>query len=430
MDKTLELLLRKGQDIHGYAGKANHPEYLYWDKVRYIHPPNLKAEEFWAVLKFLRRFSPSRTITPVKDEEGNTFTWQPLPGMDHFLHQVDMNLGGVLESTIVDDVIARRRFITRGLMEEAIASSQLEGAHTTRKVAKRMLVEKRKARNESEQMILNNYQAMLLIEESLKLRELSMHSLLDLHAVLTKDTIASQDVGRLRTDADEVVVSDPVLNVTYHIPPSEKFLKKEIGRLIRYANDSLQKEQFVHPVIKAIILHFWIGYLHPFTDGNGRLARSVFYWYLLHKQYWAFSYLPLSRVIKNSPAQYGYAYIYSEQDDNDLTYFIDYNVRKISQAKREFEAYLMKKQTESRRMAELSRGKYDLNDRQIQLLRYLHKTPDATTTVRTHAKVNDISRPTALKDLERLERDGFLTSGRQGRERPFRATEKIVELFG
>jgi len=291
-------------------------------------------------------------------------------------------------------------------------------------------MEKRKARNESEHMILNNYQAMLLIEERLKHQDLSMDMLLDLHAALTRDTIDVKDVGRLRSDADNIVVTDPALNITYHVPPPVKFLKREINRLIAYANDTLEKEQFVHPVIKAIILHFWVGYLHPFTDGNGRLARSVFYWYLLRKQYWAFSYLPLSRVIKNSPAQYGYAYIYSEQDDNDLTYFIDYNVRKISQARREFEAYIIKKQVESRKMAKLARGGYDLNDRQIQLLRYLHKTPDATTTVRTHSEVNSVSRPTASNDLERLESFGFIVSQKQGRERPFRATEKLLELFG
>jgi Fic family protein len=428
--KALDLLSKKWQEIHVHVAKANHPEYLFWDKARYKHPPDVTPEEFWTILKLLRQVSPGRARTPVIDVHGNAFTWQPLPGLDHFFHEVDMNLGGLLESTIVDDRAVRQRFITRGLMEEAIASSQLEGAHVTRKVAKRMLIERRKPRDQSEQMILNNYEAMLLIEERLKFQDLTLDTLLDLHTTLTRNTIDHKDVGRLRSDADRVVVTDPALNVTYHIPPPEKFLKRELNRLIRYANDSLEKEQFLHPVIKAIVLHFWIGYLHPFIDGNGRVARAVFYWYLLRKHYWAFAYLPLSIAIKNSPAQYGYAYIYSEQDDNDLNYFIDYNVRKISQAKREFEVYLTRKQVDNRIMAGLARGKYGLNDRQVQLLSFLHKDPDATSTIRTHAQVNEVSRITARKDLEQLEKLGLVRSEKIGRERPFRATEKLLELFG
>lgn len=428
LDKVLDLL-NSETEIYEYVAKTNHPEYLFWDKVRFKHPPNMTAEEFWALVKALRKYSASRTRTVIRDEKGNHFTWQPLPGFDHFLHEVDMNLGGTLESIVVEDPSVRQRYISRGIMEEAIASSQLEGAHTTRKVAKRMLVEKRKARNESEQMILNNYHAMLLIEDRLKQQELTTDVLLDLHATLTLDTVDDKDVGRFRRDADPIVVNDPLTGVIYHIPPPEKFLKQEIDRFIRYANDSSEKKPFVHPVIKAIILHFWIGYLHPFTDGNGRLARAVFYWYLLRKGYWAFTYLPLSRIIKKSPVQYGFAYVYSEQDDNDLTYFIDYNVRKIGQARHEFEAYVIKKQSENRKMAQLARARYNLNNRQIQLLRYLHKNPDATSTIRTHAQINDISRVTARKDLEGLETIGFLISEKQGRERPFRATPKTTELL-
>jgi len=207
-------------------------------------------------------------------------------------------------------------------------------------------------------------------------------------------------------------------------------LKKEIKRFIQYANDTSAKHQFVHPLVKAILLHFWIGYLHPFADGNGRMARTLFYWYLLKNNYWAFSYLPVSKVIKNSPAQYRDAYIFSEQDDNDLTYFIDYNFRKIAQAKRDFEAYVKRKEIQNRKMAGIARAKYNLNDRQIQLLRYLHKNSNASTTIKTHAQIYGLSRPTSRRDLEQLEQIGLLLSTKIGRERPFRGTKAISKLFG
>ncbi len=427
---TLFEKLKPGTDLSSFMEKTNRPEYLFWNKVRYLpRPKGLTAEEFWALVKFFRKFSHGRVKTPIRDEQGIPFSWQSIPGLEYLLHEVDMGLGGLIESDVVDNQLERRKFIARGILEEAIASSQLEGANTTRKAAKHMIREKRKPVNKSEHMIINNYEAMVQIEDQLKSENLSLATLLDMHRTLTKNTIDSNDIGRLRRDSDEVVVWDSARSVIYHIPPSESFLKKEIIRFLDYSNDVSKTSQFTHPLIKAILLHFWIGYLHPFTDGNGRLARAIFYWYLLRKQYWGFSYLPLSRIIKRSPAQYRDAYVFSEQDDNDLTYFIDYNIRKIDQAKREFESYVKKKQSESRKMAIPARSRYKLNDRQIQLLRYLHNNPEATTTIHTHSNINAISRVTARKDLEDLEQEGFLTSQKVGKERPFGATEKIHELF-
>ena len=159
------------------------------------------------------------------------------------------------------------------------------------------------------------------------------------------------------------------------------------------------------------------------------MARALFYWYLLREKYWAFGYLPLSKIIKNSPAQYRDAYIYTEQDDNDLTYFIDYNIRKIIQAMREFEVYAERKWKENTKMTKLARGKYRLNDRQIQLLRYFYKNKDMTTSVISHMKVNEISRLTAMKDLKDLQDHGFVTSKKSGRTVYYYASDKVALLF-
>lgn len=429
IERVLGSVLRV-QDFPSTISNTEQPEYSYWDKVKYKpRPKGLTPEEYWGLVKFFRQHSPHRVQSAVKGESGENFTWQQLPGLQQFLHHVDMHLGGSLVSDQMCDSKEKYRFISRGIMEEAIASSQLEGANTTRKVAKRMLLERRRPKNRSEQMILNSYQTMVAIETNLRSSRMDMDFLLDLHVRLTRDTLSPGDVGRLRTKSDQVLVMDPSDSTIYHIPPEERFLRKEVTRLIDYANDDLQDKAFVHPVVKAIILHFWVGYLHPFVDGNGRMARSLFYWYLLRNDYWAFSYLPLSRVIKNSPAQYRDAYVYSEQDDHDLTYFVDYNMRKISQAQREFEAYVRRKQLESQRMFAVAKSKYHLNERQIQLLRYLYKNASASTTLKTHSQIYDISRVTAARDLRNLEGLGFLVSRKVGREVPFYGSPKLSVLF-
>jgi Fic family protein len=418
------------ENIHEYTVSTIYPKYLHWDKIKHKPmPEGLTPKEFWAVVKLLRRHAIGRAKTVVRDESGKHFTWQPLPKLDYFLHKVDLELGGNLRSTSADDTRDREWYMARGVIEEAISSSQLEGAVTTRRVAKRMLQEKRKPVSVDERMILNNYIAMQAVEKSLRKEKLTRQKILDLHRTITEGTKKdSKQVGRFRTDADEIVVVDPKTGDILHIPPSEKFMKAEMKRFLDYANEEPSPGSFVHPVIKAIILHFWIGYLHPFTDGNGRFARLMFYWYLQKKKYWGISYLPISRVIKSAPSQYRMAYVYSEQDDNDLTYFIDYNIRKLAQAKDEFDEYVKRKAAERRTLWDLVSSRYRLNERQIRLLRFFHKNPTETTSIETHSNVYGVSRPTAKKDLVKLEELGFLRSEKVGRERLFTATKKVAKL--
>ena len=344
-------------------------------------------------------------------------------------HNIDMNTGGKLFSSKKDiDKNNKQKLISNGIMEEAIASSQLEGAATTRKVAKKFLRENRKPKNESEQMILNNYLTMQSIENEYKNRSMNMDLLLELHKMITKDTLT--DEGKIPClRAGGISVIDPINGKIYHEAPNISFVKKELKRLVLFANDELESDNFIHPVVKAIMLHFWIGYLHPFTDGNGRLARLFFYWYLLKNNYWAFAYLPISKIIKKSPKQYTMSYVYSEQDDNDLTYFIDYNIRKIRLAVKEFEEYLEKEQKSNLQMNKKARLKYNFNERQIQLLQYLYRAPEERTSLRMHMNIYQVSAKSAIKDLKGLEKQKFLISKKQGRNIYYYPDDKINKLF-
>ena len=414
-------------------GKSFYPEYLYWDKIKYKElPKQYKPEIAWAAIKFARNQILDRRESVMTDENGKIFFWiSALPWFDEFLHEVDMNLGGALLGLARDlDEKEKRRFITRGVMEEAIASSQLEGAHSTRKIAKQMLREGRKPKNKSEQMIVNNYQTMLYIERELKSSTLSLDMIKDLHVMLTRNTLnTTEDEGRFRTDADEIIVSNEVEGVIYHVAPNERFMRRELERFIAYANDDLKDATFVHPVIKATFLHFWMGYLHPFVDGNGRLARALFYWYLLKHNYWGFAYLPLSRVIKDSPVQYGKAFVYAEQDDNDLTYFLDYHSRKIQRSIKEFRDYEKRMLRGNATMIKEARMKYHLNDRQILLMQSYYKNKDEGVSVAAHMNVNEISRATAISDLKTLERLDFILKKKTGKRVYYYATDKIETLF-
>lgn len=412
-----------------FIEKTYNPSYLFWNKIKYIpRPSELSDVEFWKAVKILRNNSFSKNETPIQIENGNKFHWLNLERYSEFLNEIDSKLN---EYNIKFDhnKTEANRFIKSGIIEEAIASSQIEGANTTRKIAKELILKRGFAHNTSEQMILNNYNTISLIEQNYKNEKLDIDLLLSLHVMLLKRTIDERDIGRFRTDGDNIVVSDAIENITYHVPPKESFLNKDIINFIKYSNDELVAGEKTHPVIKAIIIHFWIGYLHPFVDGNGRMARAMFYWYLLRKGYWFFSYFPLSTLIKKSKTQYRDAYIFSEQDDNDLTYFIDYNLKMIKQSIEKFEKYLEKKQKEKQLINKSALRGYTLNKRQLELLQHISKRKYESTTISEHVNIYQVSLVTARKDLYTLKEQGFLTNKKIGKYVHYYATEKVNELF-
>lgn len=419
------------EEIFDFIKKFLNSEYIYWDDFRFKEPlpEGISREELWFAIKLFRESQGLKSV--IIDTKGKNFTWTKLDYFEEFFHELDMSTGGELfvEKVGVDKA-NKQKLITRGIMEEAIASSQLEGAATSRQAAKKMLREGRKPKNESEQMIVNSYIAMKAIEEKYKNVGMSMNLILELHGLITKDTFDSTgSKPRLRQNGEPIYVSDKITGDIYHEGPDMDFVKKELPKLIKFANDELEKSTFIHPIIKAIMLHFWIGYLHPFTDGNGRMARQLFYWYLTKQGYWAFVYLPISKIIKLSPKQYIMAYVYSEQDDNDMTYFVDYNVKKIKLALKDFKNYITKQSTGNIKMKKMGEIKYNLNTRQVQLLQYLHGDPDERTTLTIHMNINQIAKMTASKDLKDLVKKDFLISKKQGRNVYYYGTEKIKNLF-
>ncbi|HEX8947131.1 MAG TPA: Fic family protein [Candidatus Paceibacterota bacterium] len=393
-------------------------EYVYWDKFKYYpFPKGFSATEAWAYLKFSKRMS-AREDTPVRSVQGETFTYSLTKTLYQRLNYIDTHGAGLMRSFSENPSDAQAsKFIVSSLTEEAIASSQIEGANTTHKVAKEMILSARKPRTKDEQMIVNNYRAMQEIEEWKDL-QLTERMLLDLQKILVDKTLDDAGgAGRFRTDDDEIVVSDPLTGDVVHYPPAEKVMRAELKRLIAYANKDETDDEFIHPVIKATILHFWLAYLHPYVDGNGRSARALFHWYLLKRDYWLVRYISVSKSIKVRRHAYDNAYRYSENDDADLTYFLVFIADAFRNAIDTFLIYFEKKQDEFARLKQTALRIGHYNERQISLLTYfLRHGAGVSTDVATHQNKHGVSRATANNDLRALAEAGLLTEIRQGKK--------------
>ena len=260
--------------------------YLHWDELRHREPPEgLDHEAWWFSLK-RGRMRGARPL-PLRDGGGRPFLYT-LPNQALAqLHLIDSQARGRIR---LDEQITgpetRDRYIVSSLMEEAITSSQLEGASTTRKVAVEMLRTGRKPRDQSERMIANNYAAMQFIH-TLKGIDLTPETVLELHRIVTLDTLEDPSAaGRLQRPGEKRVrISDDRDGTLLHTPPPAEQLPERLEALCEFANRHFDEEDFIPPVIHAIVLHFWLAYDHPFEDGNGRTGRALFYWSMLRHGY-------------------------------------------------------------------------------------------------------------------------------------------------
>ena len=372
-------------------------DYLYWDKIKYI-TNNSEPTQLWGAVKFYRNLYSSK----VKFGKYN-FQFTITDYIQRALHHFDMHIGGTLGSNIEADT-DKTKYIISSIMEEAISSSQMEGANTTRKKAKEMIQQDKKPKSKSEQMIMNNFITMKHIVQH-KNEEITTEKILQIHKIITNKTLNNiEDEGNFRNNDDIHVVNYSNGEIV-HTPPSKEELVKLMKELCSFFNED--GENFIHPIIKGCIIHFMFAWIHPFCDGNGRTARAIFYWYMLKKGYWLTEYLSISRIIKDTKSQYEKAFLYSESDENDLSYFITYHVKTMEKAFDALKKYINRKQKEVFQAAKFMKIP-GINDRMAQILKLIYEDADRILKIKEVESRFNISNYTARMDLKNLVDLGFL----------------------
>lgn len=375
-------------------------DYLYWDKAKYHCPKDIDPKVFLMSIKYLRLANIKTLLFG-----GYSFSYTITDRMLSLLSQFDMNFGGMLSSSSIIPEQDKQMFLVSSIMEEAIASSQMEGANTTRRVAKEMLRKQQQPQNKGQQMILNNYETIRYISEH-RNDEFNIANIKIIHASIAKNTLDDSLLEGVFRDNDDVVVQNSVTGTIVHTPPTHTQIEQMIEELCAFANDE-STENFIHPIIKATIIHFMLAYIHPFVDGNGRTARSLFYWYLLKKGYWLTEYLSISRIIYKSKTSYEKAFIYAESDMNDISYFIHYNLNAMQKSYDQLKQWLQR-QAQKRQAAQTYTAIDGVNDRQGHILRLFADQPTIDIRVKEAATRFGVTPHTARADLQNLVELGLL----------------------
>lgn len=400
--KTLVNALLKGIDpnIMPVVDKVN-ADYEYWDKAKYKKlPEGFTPQMLWTNVKASRL----RSTIPVWNKYGINLC--VTSQMQRLCHEFDMKFGSFWEVEGDSQSAEKKYYLSSSLMEEAIYSSKMEGASTTRIVAKDMLRKKKSPQNKSQQMIVNNYNTIQYIVEH-KEQPLTEELLLTIHRLMTEKTLDNpEDAGRFRTN-DKVVVTDMVEGDIIYTPPSFQEIPEFVESLCNFFNND-NPRTFIHPIIRGIIVHFMLAFMHPFVDGNGRTARALFYWYMLKEGYKLTEYMSISRVIAKSKANYEKAFRYVENDGNDVGYFVAYNLGALEKSFQQLRDYIQRKQREKRAASSFMMAG-NINQRQALILQQLKEEPDTIFTVKDVQEQFSVSSMTARKDLADLVRQNYMT---------------------
>ena len=398
-----------------FGGRSDPDGYPHWDKLRHLTPPDsLTSEDWWAAVKLQRRQS-ARTL-PLLQISGEPFTYNLTDEMLRLTDEITrLASGQVLIDEQVTSPSSRDRYIVSSLIEEAITSSQLEGAVTTRRVAKEMLRQGRPPRDPSELMIVNNFAAMNRVTEIAK-EPLTADRVLEIHRIVVADALDDPSgAGQLqKADQQRVSVWSVADNQVVHQPPPADELPERLAALCRFAN-SKADGKYLPPLLRAIAIHFMCGYDHYFVDGNGRTARALFYWSMLHEGFWLAEFLTISRILRQAPAQYGRAFLLTETDGGDLTYFFLYHLQVIKRAINDLRTHLTASIGELRKTQGVLQALPDeFNHRQLALLSHALGHSGFSYTAESHASSHRVTTQTARTDLAGLAAAGLLHQQRSG----------------
>lgn len=401
--------------------------YLHWDDFRHrmSQSGGLSVAEQWAAVRMGRAL---RALPiPLNDTQGRPFVFSITERAFSLLHEIEVQSGSGPTGSIVREEAERHHFDS--LMEEALTSSQLEGAVVTRSEAREMIRHQRPPASEHERMVMNNFRTMRLLTR-LKDEPLTPELVLRIHREVTAGTLGSpSQEGKFRSAADDVRVEDDESGEVFHRPPPADALEGRMAMLCKFAND-VEVKGFLHPVVRAVLLHFWIAYDHPFVDGNGRTARALFYWSMLRNGYWLAEYVSISQQILKSPKQYYRAFLHTETDGNDLNYFILHQLEVVRSSIAALRESLRIKREEAEALRRSLGVGGDFNHRQIALLKHALKHPFSAYTVVGQQNSHGTSNQTAKNDLTALESKGLLLRGKVGKAFVYSPVQNLAEKLG
>ena len=201
--------------------------------------------------------------------------------------------------------------------------------------------------------------------------------------------------------------------IHYEAPPADR-IDREMDVFLKFVN-----EDELNPVLKAAVAHFWFVTIHPFADGNGRIARTITEMLLARADNSERRYYSLSAGIRKNRKEYYDVLEYCQKSSLDITKFMEYFLttleESIDDAEEEIAKVIRKTQFwDSLRMI-------SLNEREIGMINRLFDGFQGKLTTEKWAKITKCSHSTALRDIkDLLDKEVLEEDGGNGRNTGYR----------
>lgn len=395
--------------------------YLTKKEIMYRLPSTITIDAFWPVILQHRRSLGCEL--PLFDQSGNPF-WMAITEK---IREALLTIDTMATENFIERIPSKsiqETVITDALIDEAFNSSVIEGAFSTKKRTRELVEKKLLPTNKSEQMIINNYHALNYILENLH-KPIDEDMILSIYQKVVENTLDPEDIVEKYRD-DAVYIYDPTGKVIYEPPHFSRVLPL-MNKLIEFINN----DDLHHPIIKACIIHFYFVYVHPFFDGNGRTARALSYMYLLKQGYTFFKFFSISSLVREERPKYYKAIKDVEDNDSDLTYFIDFYTQMIIKSIFRILNDISKEYHNRIIDLYLNHKGVVLSSRQRKALKLLIKNEKNFTDAQEYMKRNRVAYETARTDLNQLVSLGLMNKSKEGKKYLYilSSFDNIVKLF-
>jgi Fic family protein len=199
------------------------------------------------------------------------------------------------------------------------------------------------------------------------------------------------------------VVSGPMGRERVHIEaPAHQRIPREMDRFLKWFNSETQED----PVLKAAKAHLWFVTIHPFEDGNGRIARAITDLMLSRAESQPQKFYSMSAQIRNERKAYYEILESTQKGDNDITQWMNWFLNCLLNAIDNSES-TVRKVTEKHHFWNEHKNT-PFNPRQIKTLNRLFSDFFGKLTTSKWAKINKCSQDTALRDIQDLVKKNVL----------------------